>query len=653
MRVVIGIIFLCWALETEAQITLSEGEVNTAVAEEQLEVNESMHRLNLNEASREELLSSNLLTEQQADQLLAWRQRYGKLLSVYELQAIPEFTLELIQQWQAWGDLYVEDTKQTYAEVKTTVTYRSASIWPRSKGYATKVYPGLPWSSYFRVRHKHGDRYTIGLLLEQDAGEGIKWNTRNRQFFYDHFSAYVMLEKLHPHWKVILGDFRAGFGRGLVCGARASFMSGAAGMPLIFQPGIITNTSAAEYGYGSGIGVMWKKNEYGVNAFLSSRAMDTRLYEREGKYFVGSFLNSGLHRTASEQLSRMNTELTIGAVHVQCKFSSTQLGLTVSAFSYNHGVMGSTSYYKLKSFSGKSGGNASVDFVLQHGPALITGEAAIDARGKVAILLQSLLSAGKQADLGLMYLNYASGYYAPFALTIARHVQPENEKGLSLYADFHPSATTQIRLQASVYKIPWLTYATRLPATGSSYQIIFQRQYSKSALFKIQYRYRTEDQGLSGDSLMLPIAAQEDQHYLRAEFQYQVRAGIRVYAIGQHQRYKLSSINESGSVMALGVQQHWKRWKLRLTMVMFNTDSYASRMYVYEQGSGADFRFRALYGSGVQYIGGIKFRCSKAASISVKYSYMHLPGQSSSGSGYDVKLGDNSQEFSLQYNGEF
>src|SRR6478609_8722737 len=140
MKFFIGIIFLCSALLVEAQTILSEGEVNTSVAEEQLEVNESINRLNLNDASREELLASNILTEQQADQLIAWRQRYGMLMSVYELQAIPEFSLELIQQWQAWGELYVEDVKQTFAEVKTTVTYRSASMWPRSKGYETKVY---------------------------------------------------------------------------------------------------------------------------------------------------------------------------------------------------------------------------------------------------------------------------------------------------------------------------------------------------------------------------------------------------------------------------------------------------------------------------------------------------------------------------------
>ncbi|MES2622145.1 MAG: hypothetical protein V4615_14945, partial [Bacteroidota bacterium] len=424
MRFLTILIFLCGTGIVQAQ-NISEGEVNTSLTEEQLEVNESLNRLNLNEASREEILSSGILTEQQADHLLAWRQRYGLLLSIYELQAIPEFTLEVIQQWQNWGELYVEENKESYAEVKTTVTYRSGSNWPRSKGYGTKVYPGLPWSSYLRVRHKHGNKYTIGLLLEQDAGELFKWDFRNSKFFYDHFSAYVLLEKLHPDWKIIMGDFRAGFGRGLVCGARASFMSGAAGMPLIFQPGIIANTSAAEYGYGSGVGLMWKKKRSAMQVFLSSRKLDTRLYTIDEKDYISSMLNSGLHRTVSESLSRMNSRLIAGAVHLQHKFSSLQLGLTLSAFTYSNALMYSSEYYKRNSFSGKTGGNASVDFVWQHGPLMVTGEVAVDARGRSALLIQTLLAAGKHADLGLMYINYASGYYAPFALTIARHTQPE------------------------------------------------------------------------------------------------------------------------------------------------------------------------------------------------------------------------------------
>ena len=52
--------------------------------------------MNLNKATAEEIRFVNILTEEQLQNFLTYRNEMGRLLSVYELQAIPGFDLQTI-----------------------------------------------------------------------------------------------------------------------------------------------------------------------------------------------------------------------------------------------------------------------------------------------------------------------------------------------------------------------------------------------------------------------------------------------------------------------------------------------------------------------------------------------------------------------------
>ncbi|WP_332368852.1 hypothetical protein [Spirosoma telluris] len=54
--------------------------------------------LDLNGASREELETTYLLSERQLNSLAAYRAEFGDLLSIYELQAVPDFDLPTIRR---------------------------------------------------------------------------------------------------------------------------------------------------------------------------------------------------------------------------------------------------------------------------------------------------------------------------------------------------------------------------------------------------------------------------------------------------------------------------------------------------------------------------------------------------------------------------
>ena len=79
------------------------------------------HPLNLNKASEEDLRFLNVLSESQIKKLIDYRKENGNLISVYELQAIPEFDLQTILELVP------------FVKVVDPAASINASLWARVK----------------------------------------------------------------------------------------------------------------------------------------------------------------------------------------------------------------------------------------------------------------------------------------------------------------------------------------------------------------------------------------------------------------------------------------------------------------------------------------------------------------------------------------
>src|SRR5918995_6234239 len=78
----------------EALLTTDDTNSEDGASYENL-VNFLSHPLDLNSVSSEELSVLNLLSPQQIKDLIDHRNEHGKFLSLYELQSIPDFDVDL------------------------------------------------------------------------------------------------------------------------------------------------------------------------------------------------------------------------------------------------------------------------------------------------------------------------------------------------------------------------------------------------------------------------------------------------------------------------------------------------------------------------------------------------------------------------------
>ncbi|TNF43778.1 MAG: helix-hairpin-helix domain-containing protein, partial [Cytophagales bacterium] len=234
--------------------------------------------INLNQANSEVLQASYLLSPLQVGSFLAYREKFGPLISIYELQAIPEFDLALIEALVPFVTLGEINRKpvpfwqRLKQEENAYLLFRHRRTWERRRGFTpadtlsngrmSTRYLGDPNELYLRFRIQHPRDFSLGVTLEKDAGEQFTWDGKTARYGFNFFSFHFTRYQVGKWRTIALGDFQASFGQGLVFGAGYTLGKGAETVPTVRRSsiGILPYTAALEFGFFRGLGLtrQWK-----------------------------------------------------------------------------------------------------------------------------------------------------------------------------------------------------------------------------------------------------------------------------------------------------------------------------------------------------------------------------------------------------------
>ncbi len=111
--------------------------------------------INLNTADATLLKELSILSPMQIQNLIAYRKFFGNFIDIYELQAVPGWTVRTLQRLRPF--IAVSSKLQVFNSLKerlkdgiNTILIRATQMLEKSKGYklnastATNFYPGLP-----------------------------------------------------------------------------------------------------------------------------------------------------------------------------------------------------------------------------------------------------------------------------------------------------------------------------------------------------------------------------------------------------------------------------------------------------------------------------------------------------------------------------
>lgn len=588
-----------------------------------------LNPMDINRANAETLSASYLLDPSQINNLLAYRAKFGFLISLYELQAIPGFNLTTIEQIQPFLTLGTGGSNQTQSfwnrvtsEEQAYFLMRHRRTWETRKGFTlsdtsstgkiSNRYLGDPNEFYLRFRIQHARDFSLGFTLDKDPGEQFTWDSKSARygfnFFSFHFAKYYTAK-----WKTIaLGDYQVQFGQGLVFGAGYSLGKGSETVPTVRKGsiGILPYTAALEFGFFRGAGLTYQNGNWQSSLIASyaprdgraSSSLDTLNTE---DLTINSFNQSGLHRTESE-LSTKNQfrELSLGGnVQFSPKSGKLQIGSNYLFTRFNHAWIKEATLYNQFDFAGQSNHVGSVYMNYNWKNFFLFGESAVSQSGGKGNLIGFVSSLSKQIDFSLLWRKYDKEFHSFYASAFAESTRPANEQGVYLGIQIKPIPKWKINAYYDFFRFPWLRYRLYAPSKGYEWlaRITFQPARNLTAFFQIREEQKDRNLSDSGEpSLAYQIMPLNKINGL-VSLEYQVSKEFFFRSRILFSRVDYNDKKSTGFMILQDAQYSFSKFRITGRIALFDSDDYDTRLYAFENNVLWTFSIPAFAGQGMRY----------------------------------------------------
>ncbi len=623
--------------------------------------------INLNYAREEDLQQLHLLSPIQIKNFIQYRNYLGKLLNIYELQAVPSFSLAIIQKIRPYVTVntnvnIVSSIKDRLKKGEHTILIRASQILENAKGYlidpaaGKNYYPGSQQKLFVRYRYNYKNLLQYGFVGEKDAGEQLFKGNQKQGF--DFYSAHLFAKNIGVIKSLAIGDYTVNLGQGLTSWMSLAFKKGPDVFAIKREADVLRPyNSAGEIFFHRGVGITVKKKNIETTLFGSYKKIDANfdlgidtLQSQDD--FVTSLQTSGFHRTKSEVADKgVQTQIAFGG-NVTYKMKSFHVGLNAVQYNFKYPLLKSAEPYNLFALAGKSFGNYSTDYSYTHKNFHFFGEFAINDKKYHATINGLLISVANNVDMSLVYRNISKGYQSLYTNAFTESSTPSNEKGLFTGISIKPNNEWRVDAYADFYKFPWLKYRINAPMAGADY--LFQITYKPNKIFEIYTRFRAETKSINYNPKELtlsPVIPRPKQNW-RTQFSYKINPIItfrsRVEALWFD---KKSDAPETGFLMYADLifKPMMKPFSANIRLQYFETDSYNSRLYAFENDVLYSFSIPVFYEKGYRYYLNVNYDITKKLTVWGRIAQYFYPERASVGSGLDEIAGKQRTDVKLQF----
>lgn len=632
------------------------------------------HPINLNNTSREELQELMLLTEIQITALLLHIDVNGRLISIYELQAVPGFDLQSIQNILPF--VRVSDLLDApHADFKTLMKdgshelfFRWSRILQEQAGFAqiddstlaekpNARYLGSPDRLYTRYRYRFGNSISLGFTGEKDAGEQFFSGAQKNGF--DFYSAHLFVRNIGIVKAAVLGDYQVSFGQGLsfatglALGKNANTLNVKRSATSL-RP--FTSVDENKFLRGAAATIQIKKLEF-TGMYSRSRidgnqvrAEDTSL-TTDDNIIVSSFQTSGLHSTPAEIEDKDAVLQNHIGGHIAWKDRRTNIGFTGVYTRIDPGLEKDLNLVNQFDFTGSENLVTGLDFNYIWRNLNFFGEISRSKNGGMAMQSGILASLDPNFSVVLLYRNYGKEYQSLYANALAEGSRPVNEKGLYIGLELRPHPAWTLNAYFDTFESDWLRTGITGPSRGMEYLTQLQWKPTKKMDMYIRFRQRNKPANNPDDPEEIDVLLDREQTNFRYQFTCKVTESI---TLRNRLEYVSTGFFEKEKEEGFLIYQDLVFKPMRSSFsftaryALFDTDSYNSRIYAFENDVLYFFSIPSYYYRGTRFYGIIRYQYKKRFDIWIRYGQWLYNNRSSIQSGLNEIEGHKKSELRVQ-----
>lgn len=614
--------------------------------------------IDLNSDQEEDLLHIPFLSPVQRQRLLEYRRETGPFVAVYELQAVPGIGTEVARQVAPFVTVGLTEAdlrplgQRLREEADHYLLMRYSRRLPRGRGFRAvagepPAFAGSPDYLLYRWRLRRTHDFSAGFQLEKDAGEALSFQTSPVAF--DQISGHLMLENRGTIKKVLLGDYRIAAGQGLVHGG--GFGLGKGTEPLLYlsrgNQGILPHTGALETGYMRGIAATLGRGRWESSFWLSSLLQDAGIDSTES-WLSSGIRTSGLHRTATELAGRNALRESQAGTLLNYKAPGFLAGAGFTAHHFNLPLPPGSRPYQRFHFSGKH--NHVVHAYLRKTVYNwnLFAEGARSASGGLAWLVGAQVYLHRQLQVGLLLRKYDRDYHSFYGQAFGESSTLRNEQGSYLSLRFLPHRKWELTAYMDRFRFPWLRFGVDAPSEGFDYTVTAQFKPARGQLLRMGYRNEQKQKNFDVGDSQTRLLQMTNWQQLRLQWQQQGSEGLGFKTQVFYNHYSDEEGTGTGWALMQDVQYDKTRWGLSTRLALFQTSSFANRIYSYERDVRYAFSVPFYEGNGLRSYLMLYCKPTQTLKLWLRYARFYYLDRSEVGSGSSSAPGAQQHDLRVQ-----
>jgi len=650
---------------TEKWLENSELEADYTDLQDQLEYL-IKNKININNTKREELVKLFFLSETEVDALIKHREKYGKFISQYELQAVEDLS-EMSRTYLIYFTKFDEKTEKPFSlksmlhEGKSEIIMTAEGDLETREGYKTKerqelnktYYLGSPYRFVSRYRFNSGKNLSSGINAEKDKGEQFFRGAQKSGF--DFYSAHLFLRNIGNFKYIALGDFHASFGQGLTMSSGLAASKSAYVMNLQRNnPQLRPYRSVNENGFLRGAALTYQFNKFRLTTLFSRRFINTNYSVADslsqGDELFSSIVLSGLHRTQSEIEKKANVLQTVIGANLSFDYMGHNVGLTFVNTAFDKIFNNISKPYQLYNFNGNSNSNLGFNYSGHLKNILYFGESATNASGALATINGAIIPVHKNVDVGFLYRNYSMNYQSTFANCFGEYSNVQNEEGFYSAISIKLKRNITLSSYFDFFRSPWLRYLVDAPSNGIDILSDLQINLSKTWVMDVRIRLEEKQRNKIGnDDVLDPLETYRKKAF-RCDLQY-----ILSKSFVCKSRIEITGFSGNGIEDKMGFLYYTDfnyklqpKYSFAARFALFDINDYNARIYAYESEVLYQYNIQMFYNSGYRYYLLLNYQPRKDFEFWIRYSQISYSNINVISSGLEQIIGNRLREVTVQ-----
>lgn len=597
--------------------------------------------VNLNKASVEDLSSLPYLDLYSAGLIIEHRKTFGTFFTNSELYSVSGLPGEVVQKILPFLTIEDNSSPQELPAIdvhETSFMFRNRVLYDlqERKGFKDNLFNGSPYKLYSRLTASYLRNIEMGFLIEKDPGE---------KSYYDFHSGFISISNFNLFPTILIGDYLIEFGQGLALWSPYGISKGSdAVFPVKRSPATIKPyKSTAENNFFRGAAIVYDWEHVKISAFYSSNTLDANIDSLSGK--ITSRSQSGLHRTKNEIFNRKSVfEKFYGMSLIYHSPAFFTAGILYHRSEFNRAFKAS----KVYDINGSIFNYYSTYIDLYLNNINIFGESAFNGNS-VAFVSGLKLSPSAEFSYVFSFRGYPKNFTSLHGYGFGeRRGAIQNEYGIYNGCRWRTSFAT-FNLYYDQFKFPFATSQNPLPTEGNEFMI--KSIINPSNELNLYFLLKLENKEITWIANMKNIIVRRLRQSYRLELTFRPLKNLRLKIRLEYSKHfiKTTGTNEEGYLVFQDLRlQSEADLTLYLRAIFFQTDSFNSTIFEYENDLTGILSNVGLYGEGVRLYLVVRYHLLNWLSLSLKYSETYKPSETSMGSGYQSINGNIDNRIGIQ-----